>query len=65
MKLWDKIKGITSSSDARHHSAEPLRSPPAPTLSTHPVSGILIRLEEINDEVLSAHLFGEGYGILR
>lgn len=63
MKLWDKIKGIASSSDG----ATTPQAASFPTRSDTiyaPVSGILIRLEEINDEVLSAHLFGEGYGIL-
>ncbi|MBM6952433.1 PTS sugar transporter subunit IIA [Enorma phocaeensis] len=63
MKLWDKIKGtVTPDSGVETPQAASFATRPDTIYS--PVSGILMRLEEINDEVLSAHLFGEGYGIL-
>lgn len=62
MKLWDKIKGSVTSGNAETPQAASFATRPDTIYA--PVSGILMRLEEINDEVLSAHLFGEGYGIL-
>ena len=63
MKLWDKIKGAVSSSNGIE-APQPASFAVRPDTVYAPTSGILMRLEEINDEVLSAHLFGEGYGIL-
>lgn len=63
MGLLDKIKGKLAS---EHGTG----SVPAATFATRPdtvyapVSGMLVSLEEVNDEVLSAGLLGDGYGIL-
>ena len=63
MGLFDKIKGAFASSDGRIQ-------PPVASFATRPdtvyapVSGMLVSLEEVNDEVISAGLMGDGYGIL-
>lgn len=63
MKLWDKIKKTVSTENGVEVPQSASFAVRSDTVYS-PVSGILMRLEEINDEVLSAHLFGEGYGIL-
>lgn len=63
MGLFDKIKG-------RFVSADGTLVPPEASFATRPdtvyapVSGVLVPLEEVNDEVISAGLVGDGYGIL-
>ena len=63
MGLFDKVKSKFISSDGTF-------TPPEASFATRddtvyaPVSGVLIPLEEVNDEVISAGLIGNGYGIL-
>lgn len=63
MMLWDKIKGTLSSND---ETPTPRAASFAarPDTIYAPVSGLLMSVEEINDEVLSSKLLGDGYGIL-
>ena len=64
MGLLDKIKSAfsTGSGDGQ--------APVSATFATRddvvyaPVSGVLVSLKEVNDEVLSAGLLGDGYGIV-
>ena len=64
MGLLDKIKSAFSmgSGDGQ--------APVSATFATRddvvyaPVSGVLVSLKEVNDEVLSAGLLGDGYGIV-
>ena len=63
MGLFDKIKSKFVSDDGTY-------TPPEASFATRPdtvyapVSGVLIPLEEVNDEIISAGLIGNGYGIL-
>ncbi|WP_346695564.1 PTS sugar transporter subunit IIA [Thermophilibacter mediterraneus] len=63
MGLFDKIKSAFVSSDGK-------LTPPEASFATRPdtvyapVSGVLVSLKEVNDEVISAGLLGDGYGIL-
>ena len=63
MGLFDKIKSAFTSSDGA-------MVPPEASFATRPdtvyapVSGVLVSLKEVNDEVISAGLLGDGYGIL-
>ena len=63
MGLFDKIKSKFVSDDGTF-------TPPEASFATRPdtvyapVSGVLIPLEEVNDEIISAGLIGNGYGIL-
>ncbi|MBM6775244.1 PTS sugar transporter subunit IIA [Olsenella profusa] len=63
MGLFDKIKSTFASSNGTI-------TPPAATFATRPdtvyapISGVLVSLKEVNDEVISAGLLGDGYGIL-
>lgn len=63
MKLIEKIKSAIPT-----HGDAP--KPPRATFATRPdiiyapVTGLLVSIEEINDEVISAKLMGDGYGIL-
>lgn len=63
MGLLDKIKSAFVS-----ETGAPV--PPTATFATRsgtvyaPVSGVLMRLDEVNDEVISAGLLGDGYAIL-
>lgn len=63
MGLFDKVKSKFISSDGT-------LVPPEASFATRPdtvyapVSGVLIPLEEVNDEIISAGLIGDGYGIL-
>lgn len=63
MGLFDKLRSKFISSDG-------VFTPPEASFATRPdtvyspVSGVLIPLEEVNDEVISAGLIGNGYGIL-
>lgn len=63
MGLLDKIKGAFVSADG---SVPPAAASFAtrPDTVYAPVSGALVSLKEVNDEVVSAGLLGEGYGIL-
>ena len=64
MGLLDKIKSAfsTGSGDGQ--------APVSATFATRddvvyaPVSGVLVSLKEVNDEVLSAGLLGDGYGVV-
>ena len=63
MGLFDKVKSKFVSDDGTF-------VPPEASFATRPdtvyapVSGVLIPLEEVNDEIISAGLIGNGYGIL-
>lgn len=63
MGLIDKLK-------SKFVSADGTFNPPDASFATRPdtvyapVSGVIIPLEEVNDEVISAGLIGNGYGIL-
>ena len=63
MGLIDKLK-------SKFTSADGVYTPPEASFATRPdtvyapVSGVIIPLEEVNDEVISAGLIGNGYGIL-
>ncbi|HJA29802.1 MAG TPA: PTS glucose transporter subunit IIA [Candidatus Olsenella pullicola] len=63
MGLIDKLKSKFVSDDGTFN-------PPAASFATRPdtvyapISGVIIPLEEVNDEVISAGLIGNGYGIL-
>lgn len=63
MKLWDKIKGTLTPGNGEE---TPQRATFAarPDTVYAPVSGLLVSVEEINDEVISSKLLGDGYGIL-
>ena len=64
MGLLDRIKSTFST------SADGAEKPVSASFATRedvvyaPVSGVLVSLKEVNDEVLSAGLLGEGYGIV-
>ena len=63
MGLIDKLK-------SKFVSADGTFNPPDASFATRPdtvyapVSGVIIPLEEVNDEVISTGLIGNGYGIL-
>ena len=63
MGLIDKIKGKFFSDDGTF-------TPPEASFATRPdtvyapVSGVLMPLDEVNDEIVSAGLIGDGYDIL-
>ena len=63
MGLLGMIRGVITGGNAQD-------KPMAATFATRPdtvyapLSGVLVPLEEINDNVVSAGLLGEGYGIL-
>ena len=62
MKLWDKIRKTGTSEEA--YRPEQATFAVRPDTVYAPVSGVLVSVEEINDEVVSSKLLGEGYGIL-
>lgn len=62
MRLLDKIKHAFS---AEHGSVPPTATfAVRPDMVYAPVTGMLVSLKEVNDEIISGGLFGEGYGIL-
>ena len=63
MKLWDKIRkaGAGATESARPEEAT---FAVRPDTVYAPISGVLMSIEEINDEIVSSKLLGEGYGIL-
>ena len=63
MGLFDKIKSAFISPDGTMVPPEASFATRSDTVYA-PVSGVLVRLKEVNDEVISAGLLGEGYGIL-
>lgn len=63
MKILDKIRGAIASTDEGYVPQSAVFATRPDTIYA-PVSGLLINLEELNDEVISSKLLGEGYGIL-
>ena len=63
MGLFDKIKSAFVSSDGKMMAPEASFATRPDTVYA-PVSGVLVSLKEVNDEVISAGLLGDGYGIL-
>ena len=63
MKLWDKIKKTVSTENGVEVPQSASFAVRSDTVYS-PVSGILMRLEEINDEVIASGLLGDGYGII-
>lgn len=62
MKLWDKIRKTGTPEEA--YRPEQATFAVRPDTVYAPVSGVLVSIEEINDEIVSSKLLGEGYGIL-
>ena len=63
MGLFDKIKSAFVSADDATVPAKATFATRHDTVYA-PVSGVLVDLKEVNDEVISAGLLGNGYGIL-
>ena len=63
MGFFSKIKGVT-------HNVEDVETPVPAMFATRndtvyaPISGMLVSQKEINDEVISQGLLGQGYGVL-
>ena len=63
MGLFDKIKSAFVSADGKvTHSEATFATRPDTVYA--PASGVLLSLQEVNDQVISAGLLGDGYGIL-
>ena len=63
MGLFDKIKSAFVSADGKVTHPEATFATRPDTVYA-PASGVLLSLQEVNDQVLSAGLLGDGYGIL-
>ena len=63
MSLFDKIKSAFVGADGKVTRPEATFATRPDTVYA-PVSGVLMGLKEVNDEVISAGLLGDGYGIL-
>ena len=63
MGLFDKIKSAFVSADGKVTHPEATFATRPDTVYA-PASGVLLSLQEVNDQVISAGLLGDGYGIL-
>lgn len=63
MKLWDKIKSTVSPDDEAYVPQQASFATRPDTIYA-PVSGLLVSVGELKDEVLASKLLGDGYGIL-
>mgnify|MGYP000888154852 FL=1 len=63
MGLWSKVKNVVVPSNRDE-------APQKATFATRedtvyaPVSGVLVSIQEVHDEIISNGLFGQGYGVL-
>lgn len=64
MGLFDKIRSKVSSSDESNSTLAEASFAVRPDTVYAPVSGMLVSLQEVKDEVLPVALLGDGYGIL-
>ena len=63
MGLFDKIKSAFVNADGKVTHPDATFATRPDTVYA-PVSGVLLSLQEVNDQVISAGLLGDGYGIL-
>lgn len=63
MGMFDKFKNLFNSVDGGMGPAPAMFATRSDTVYA-PISGMLVSRKEINDEVISAGMLGEGYGIL-
>ena len=63
MSLFDKIKSAFVGADGKTTHPEASFATRPDTVYA-PISGVLVSVQEINDEAISSGLLGEGYGIV-
>ena len=63
MGLWSKVKNVFVPSNGAEQPQKATFATREDTIYA-PVSGVLVSVQEVHDEVISSGLFGQGYGIL-
>ena len=63
MGLWSKVKNVFVPSNGTEQPQKATFATREDTIYA-PVSGVLVSVQEVHDEVISSGLFGQGYGIL-
>ena len=63
MGLWSKVKNVFVPSNGAEQPQKATFATREDTIYA-PVSGVLVSVQQVHDEVISSGLFGQGYGIL-